>query len=733
MFNSTEQDGVGLSDPSLAPGRRAMLDLVNNLHSTGATDLPQIAVIGSQSAGKSSLIESISGITLPRAAGTCTRCPTECRLSRSEGRWQCVVTLRFTVDKSGQALGQARNVTFGDIIYDKTQVEDRIRRAQKAILNPTSKPSHFLKADFDDETNPEGQLTFSSNCVELKISGPDVADLSFCDLPGLIASVGRSGNSGDISLVENLIKSYIKKPSCVILLTVACETDFENQGAHRLAKDFDPQGRRTVGVLTKPDRIPPGEEFQWISFIRNEKEPLEHNWFSVKQPSSSELKQGITWTTARENENNFFSSTAPWSDLDPMYQKYLRTSNLIRRLSDILSDLISKRLPEIHEEIEATLRRTHQALDELPPAPSADPFSDISRLVNAFVQDAHENVKGVPDENGLLQTIRPEQERFRKLIRATAPDFRPYARRSEGKRKYSQAFFEAEDGQDRPDIDPAAVPASEEPSSNVIYVDELPGIVPWEAEEELIQKFTRHWGEPAHRLCDLVYNIISHKISALVSHHFSNFGQGRLEHRVQFLVQGLLKKCLDKARLQITWFVEAEQDPSTLNTHYLSDYRAKEAGEHGDIMERIRNYVPVATASAPGEEAQISGISKILEGFAELGMFGIKPEDFPKLLPADQMTPALEIMADVSAYFHVAYKRFVDNVAKAIDKELVRGIDKEIYSTLMAGLRVSGPEGQRVCSEYAQESSQAAAKREELQNKLNRLTGASEELISLGG
>lgn len=86
--------GVGLSDPVHSAGRRKMLDLVNRLHSTGYVadsivaylhlskephsvqrdiDLPMIAVIGSQSAGKSSLIESISGITLPRASGTCTR------------------------------------------------------------------------------------------------------------------------------------------------------------------------------------------------------------------------------------------------------------------------------------------------------------------------------------------------------------------------------------------------------------------------------------------------------------------------------------------------------------------------------------------------------------------------------------------------------------------------------------------------------------------------------------
>lgn len=98
-----------------------------------------------------------------------------------------------------------------------------------------------------------------------------------------------------------------------------------------------------LGVLTKPDRIPAGEESNWLPFIRNEKETLENNWYCVKQPNSHDLKQGVSWAQARTREDEFFSMTVPWSELDPMYQKYLRTSNLVDRLSSILSDLISKR------------------------------------------------------------------------------------------------------------------------------------------------------------------------------------------------------------------------------------------------------------------------------------------------------------------------------------------------------------------------------------------------------
>lgn len=108
--------------------------------------------------------------------------PTECRLISSSGTWQCAVTLRFIMDANGQPLRQIRNETFGDVIVDKEEVEGRIRRAQRAILNPSVPIRDFLEGH--DEYPIDRELGFSKNCVSLEISGPDVADLSFVDLPG---------------------------------------------------------------------------------------------------------------------------------------------------------------------------------------------------------------------------------------------------------------------------------------------------------------------------------------------------------------------------------------------------------------------------------------------------------------------------------------------------------------------------------------------------------------------
>jgi hypothetical protein len=152
------------------------------------------------------------------------------------------VVLRKTFDKKGQPLGPSPPIPFGAVITDKGEVEERIRRAQRAILNPSTNHDIFLFGP-DGEPAEGSELSFSKNCVCLELSGPDLTDLMFCDLPGtyscwyfmitslnrsegLIVNVSQGGNESDIELVRELVESYIIKPSCLILLTVTCESKF---------------------------------------------------------------------------------------------------------------------------------------------------------------------------------------------------------------------------------------------------------------------------------------------------------------------------------------------------------------------------------------------------------------------------------------------------------------------------------------------------------------------------
>ncbi|XP_006461472.1 hypothetical protein AGABI2DRAFT_222252 [Agaricus bisporus var. bisporus H97] len=774
--NSASSEAVGLCNPQMSQQQRRMLDLVNGLHSTGVQvdiDLPQIAVVGNQSAGKSSLIESISGITLPRASGTCTRCPTECRLSYSSQPWKCVVSLRITTDRSGQPLGQSRNETFGSTIYDKKEVDDRIRRAQLAILNPDKPAKSFLN---DDEPSlMEGNfLTFSKNCVSLAISGPDVADLSFVDLPGLIASVGRGGNAGDIKLVEGLVTTYIHKTNCIILLTVACETDFENQGAHQLAKQYDPEGKRTIGVLTKPDRIPAGEEQNWLKFIRNEKEPLQNNWFCVKQPASSDLKNNWTWQQARQKEDEFFTATSPWNELEAMYVRYLRTKNLVERLSQVLSDLIAKTLPGIQREIEGMISKTRQQINDLPKPPPANALNEVAKLVKDFDADIRRNIEGVAYKEGLIQRIRVPAEKFRRVIRKTAPPFLPYNNSGIGHNLADPEFLKQEDDgdgevydeEDDEDEDDGAT-ASLDESVVSIYVDEvhrrmtesrsreLPGNFPFVVQREYIMDILLQWEKPTMRLCDRVFQILAAHTKELAHRHFSMFGQGLLEQRVQLIMYEHLGNCLEAAKKKVAWLLKIEGEPFTVNNHYLADYKEKFLVYYRRARQDAKKFsfkpsTPLtkrAKASSSGNGGSFFGtpstaapniftpgatdpITEALTALSRAGYPGLTEEDLPKLLGQDAMEPALEIMATVRAYFQVSYKRFVDNVPMAIDYELVRGGGEDVFQLLWGKLELDKPGAQEMCKDYAQEGAQVADRREELEKKLERLILATRRLIN---
>lgn len=230
------------------------------------------------------------------------------------------------------------------------------------------------------------------------------------------------------------------------------------------------------------------------------------------------------------------------------------------------------------------------------------------------------------------------------------------------------------------------------------------------------------------------------------------------------IIQKHINDCLQRTEDKVDWLLELEDKPFSLNNHYLADYKAKflsyykgarERDEQSALMKAIQAYnntsssssfsfsstppngfsfaAPAAAATAdPFAPPAQTGMAKVLAGLAELGVVGVKPEDIPKLLPPDKMEPALVIMADVRAYFQVAYKRFVDNVPLAIDHELVRGVERGLLSTLYTSLGVNSEDGTRISKELAQESSGVAHRRAELGKKLERLRIASEELFRIG-
>lgn len=117
----------------------------------------------------------------------------ECRLTHSISPWQCQVLLRLEKDEDGNPLPETTEQKFGPVLYDPVDLEPMLRRAQLAILNPSLNAEDLLTYDLElarQGCPPKGssrQLQFSSNVVCLDLAGPEVADLSFIDLPGNVS------------------------------------------------------------------------------------------------------------------------------------------------------------------------------------------------------------------------------------------------------------------------------------------------------------------------------------------------------------------------------------------------------------------------------------------------------------------------------------------------------------------------------------------------------------------
>lgn len=151
--------------------------------------MPKIVVIGNQSAGKSSLIEAISEIKVPRAQGTCTRCPMEVRLRRGDPtRWMCEVSLRYEHREVTDQILQS-NLKFGKT-NSKEEVAGLLRRAQLAILNPRKRLTDFFDLTDEECSKHDRGIGFSRNTVVLDITGADV-DVTFMDLPGIIQNTEK--------------------------------------------------------------------------------------------------------------------------------------------------------------------------------------------------------------------------------------------------------------------------------------------------------------------------------------------------------------------------------------------------------------------------------------------------------------------------------------------------------------------------------------------------------------
>ncbi|KAF2452910.1 P-loop containing nucleoside triphosphate hydrolase protein [Lineolata rhizophorae] len=376
---------------------KELLALINRLEQLQiertVLPLPKIVVVGDQSAGKSSLVEAISEIKVPRAAGTCTRCPLQIKLARSPNQaasWQAEVSLHRTYDYNKSPRERSKYSKHWELrdqpvsiklcsVSDRDDLEDVIVRAQAATLNPSVDPHVFMQPGADIAYS---ETKFSPNVVCINVEAPGLPELSFYDLPGII-NQARHGEEYLVHTVRRMASEYMQDEKTIIMLACAMEGDIQNCTAASLVTNVGAT-RRCIGVLTKPDRIPAGDPVdQWEEVLNGRKFGLGYSYFVTKQPSTEDLNAGISHQRAREAERVFFATKEPWATRFSQYKERFGTHNLQDRLSELLAKQIFDALPDIANKVEAKIKEIEAKLACLP-GPPRNAYHTVHHTIYEF-------------------------------------------------------------------------------------------------------------------------------------------------------------------------------------------------------------------------------------------------------------------------------------------------------------------------------------------------------------
>ncbi|CAH8497538.1 unnamed protein product [Heterobilharzia americana] len=330
-------------------GMEQLIPLVNRLQDAFSSlgvplslDLPQIAVVGSQSAGKSSVLENFVGRDfLPRGSGIVTRRPLVLQLINSRNEYAEFL--------------HCKNKQFTDFDEVRKEIEaetDRLTGSNKGI---------------------------SSNPINLRVYSPNVLNLTLIDLPGM-TKVPVGDQPPDIEIqIRSMIMEFITQENCLILAVSPANSDLANSDALKLSKEVDPQGLRTIGVVTKLDLMDQGTDARDI--LENRLLPLRRGYIGVVNRSQRDIEGRKDIKAALAAERKFFLS-------HPSY----------RHMADrMVNQSYSRYFAWFKKQIQSQMLAMEKEVEEYKHYKPSDPSFKTKALlltVQSFEKDFHQAIDG---------------------------------------------------------------------------------------------------------------------------------------------------------------------------------------------------------------------------------------------------------------------------------------------------------------------------------------------------
>ncbi|XP_047664130.1 dynamin-3 isoform X3 [Tachysurus fulvidraco] len=346
-------------------GMEDLIPLINKLQDAFSSigqscnlDLPQIAVVGGQSAGKSSVLENFVGRDfLPRGSGIVTRRPLVLQLINNKAEYA-----EFLHCKG------KKFVDFEEVRVEIEAETDRITGSNKGI---------------------------SPIPINLRVYSPNVLNLTLIDLPGM-TKVAVGDQPADIEhQIRDMLLQFITKESCLILAVTPANMDLANSDALKIAKEVDPQGLRTIGVITKLDLMDEGTDARDI--LENKLLPLRRGYIGVVNRSQKDIDGRKDIRAALAAERKFFLSHPSYRHM----AERMGTPHLQKTLNQQLTNHIRDTLPGLRCKLQSQLLSLEKEVEEYKKFRPDDPTRKtkaLLQMVQQFGVDFEKCIEGSGDQ-----------------------------------------------------------------------------------------------------------------------------------------------------------------------------------------------------------------------------------------------------------------------------------------------------------------------------------------------
>jgi hypothetical protein len=244
------------------------------------------------------------------------------------------------------------------------------------------------------------------------------------DLPGLFRAGNREQSVEDSATVREMVRGYMKRGRSIILAVVSAKSDFALQEVTEHARELDPKGTRTLGLITKPDTLDAGSdsEASYLKLAQNKDVVFRLGWHVLKNRNYEMRDASSAERDAAEEE---FFAKGIWASMDPTN---LGVKSLRPRLSNVLKDQILRQLPNLRQDVEHGISECQSRLERLgaPRATFEEQRRYLLRVSQGFSALMKAAVDGIYNDPffGTAKTEEGYQKRLRAVVQNMLTDFK---------------------------------------------------------------------------------------------------------------------------------------------------------------------------------------------------------------------------------------------------------------------------------------------------------------------